>query len=93
MAVKPISIKKMEKQNIDNYGAVVVIATRARQIMTDRLISESFLEEDPGEFGVFDEIPVKDPEDYEEKDKPTTEALGEFLEGKLKWRQPEKLDL
>lgn len=93
MAVKPISLKKMEEQNVDSYAAVVVVAKRARQIMQDRLIQESFMEEDPDEFGVLDEIPVKDPEDYEEKDKPTTEAMDEFFDGKLEWRQAESLDL
>ncbi len=93
MAVKPISLKKMEEQNVDSYSAVVVVAKRARQIMQDRIIQESFLEEEPSEFGVFDEIPVKDPEDYEEKDKPTTEAMDEFFDGKLEWRQADTLDL
>ncbi|MDP6532935.1 MAG: DNA-directed RNA polymerase subunit omega [Candidatus Marinimicrobia bacterium] len=93
MAVKPISMKKMEEQNVDSYAAVVVVAKRARQIMQDRLIEESFMEEDPDEFGVLDEIPQRDPEDYEEKEKPTTEAMEEFFDGKLEWRQAETLDL
>ncbi|MBT3216000.1 MAG: hypothetical protein HOD97_07800 [Candidatus Marinimicrobia bacterium] len=93
MAVKPVSMKKMEAQNVDSYHAVVIIAKRARQIMQDRIIKDSFLEEEPIEFGVFDEIPMIDPEDYEEKDKATTEAFDEYLDGKLEWKQAETLDL
>lgn len=90
MAVEPLSLRSLEDQTRDSYEAVMVMAQRARQIMQDRLIKESFKEIEVDEIGVFDEFPVRDPEDYEEQEKATTEAMNEFLDGKLKWSRPEE---
>jgi len=35
--------------------------------------------------GVFDEVDEKNPEDYEELEKPTTVAVDEFISGNIKW--------
>ena len=37
------------------------------------------------EMGVYDEVVEKNPEDYEELEKPTTVAVNEFIDGNLKW--------
>jgi DNA-directed RNA polymerase subunit K/omega len=41
---------------------------------------------------VLDELPDIKPEDYEEKEKVTTEALDEFLEGKVHWHVLEDIE-
>lgn len=89
MAVKPLSLRHLEDQTRDSYEAVMVMAQRARQIMQDRLIQESFAEVEAEEIGVFDDFPIRNPEDYEEKEKATTEAMNEFLDGKLNWSRTE----
>ena len=43
------------------------------------------------ELDVLDELPSIKPEDYEEKEKVTTEAMDEFLEGKVHWHVLEDL--
>ena len=35
---------------------------------------------------VLDELPDITPEDYDEKEKVTTKAMTEFLEGEVNWR-------
>ncbi len=37
------------------------------------------------EMDVLDELPDIKPEDYEEKEKVTTKAMNEFLEGEVNW--------
>jgi len=90
MAVKPLSLRKLEKQTKNIYEAVVVMSKRARQINQERyeekIINET---DDISEFDVLDELPQVDPEDYEEKEKVTTEALDQFLSGDVQWRDLE----
>ena len=90
MAVKPLALRKLEKQTKNIYEAVVVMSKRARQINQERyeekIINET---DDISEFDVLDELPQVNPEDYEEKEKVTTEALDQFLSGDLQWRDLE----
>ena len=66
MAVKPIALRKLEKQSKNIYEAVVVMSKRARQINQDRyeekVIDES---DDLSELDVLDELPQIDPYEYE----------------------------
>ncbi len=89
MALEPLSIRKMEKQTKDQYEAVVVISQRAKQILQNRMVERMLETTEETELSVFDEVPDKNPEDYEEKEKPTTQAVNEFLEEKLKWKKVE----
>jgi DNA-directed RNA polymerase subunit K/omega len=89
MALEPLSIRKMEKQTKDQYEAVVVISQRAKQILQNRMVERMLESTEETELTVFEEVPDKNPEDYEEKEKPTTQAVNEFLEGKLKWKKVE----
>ena len=41
---------------------------------------------------MLDELPQVDPDEYEEKEKVTTEAMDEFLSGDLQWREQESED-
>ena len=86
MAVKPVSLRKMEEKAKNIYEAVVVMSKRARQINQERYEEQVIEESEELEMDVFDELPDIKPEDYEEKEKVTTMALYEFLEGEVSWR-------
>ena len=90
MAVKPLALRKLEKQTKNIYEAVVVMSKRARQINQDRyeekVIDES---DDLSELDVLDELPQIDPDEYEEKEKVTTEAMDQFLSGEVQWKDLE----
>ena len=86
MAVKPVSLRKMEEKAKNIYEAVVVMSKRARQINQERYEEQVIEESEELEMDVFDELPDIKPEDYEEKEKVTTMALNEFLEGEVNWR-------
>ena len=90
MAVKPLPLSKLEKQTKNIYEAVVVMSKRARQINQDRyeekVIDES---DDLSELDVLDELPQIDPDEYEEKEKVTTEAMDQFLSGEVQWKDLE----
>ena len=90
MAVKPLALRKLEKQTKNIYEAVVVMSKRARQINQERYEEKVMNEtDDISEFDVLDELPQVNPEDYEEKEKVTTEALDQFLSGDVQWRDLE----
>ena len=86
MAVKPVSLRKVEEKANNIYEAVVVMAKRARQINQERFEDQIMEESEELELDVLDELPDIKPEDYEEKEKVTTKAMDEFLEGKVNWR-------
>jgi len=90
MAVKPLSLRKLEEKSKNIYEAVVVMSKRARQINQERyeekVINES---DDINELDVLDELPQINPDEYEEKEKVTTEALDQFLAGDVQWRELE----
>ena len=83
MAVKPLSLRKVEEKASNIYEAVVVMAKRARQINQERFEDQIIEESEELEMDVLDELPDIKPEDYEEKETVTTEAMDEFLEGKV----------
>ena len=85
MAVKPISLRKVEEKANNIYEAVVVMAKRARQINQERFEDQIIEESEELELDVLDELPDIKPEDYEEKEKVTTKAMNEFLEGEVNW--------
>ena len=92
MAVKPISLRKMEEKAKNIYEAVVVMSKRARQINKERYEEQIMEESEELEMDVLDELPDIKPEDYEEKEKVTTEALDEFLDGKVHWHVLEDIE-
>ena len=85
MAVKPVSLRKVEEKANNIYEAVVVMAKRARQINQERFEDQIMEVAEELEMDVLDELPDIKPGDYEEKEKVTTEAMDEFLEGKVQW--------
>ena len=84
MAVKPLALRKLEKQSKNIYEAVVVMSKRARQINQERYEEKVILEtDDISDLDVLDELPQIDPDEYEEKEKETTEAMDQFLSGEV----------
>ena len=84
MAVKPLPLRKLEKQSKNIYEAVVVMSKRARQINQERYEEKVILEtDDISDLDVLDELPQIDPDEYEEKEKETTEAMDQFLSGEV----------
>ena len=86
MAVKPVSLRKLEEKTKNIYEAVVVMSKRARQINQERYEEQVMELSEELELDVLDESPDIKPEDYEEKEKVTTIAVNEFIEGKVNWR-------
>jgi len=86
MAIKPVSLRKIEEKSKNIYEAVVVMSKRARQINQERFEEQVIEESEELELDVLDELPDIKPEDYVEKEKVTTMAMDEFLEGKVNWR-------
>ena len=86
MAIKPVSLRKIEEKSKNIYEAVVVMSKRARQINQERYEEQVIEESEELELDVLDELPDIKPEDYVEKEKVTTMAMDEFLEGKVNWR-------
>ena len=88
MALEPISIRQMEERTDDQYEAVVVMSKRAKQVLNNRIAEDLMSASvDEVEMGVYDEVIEKNPEDYEELEKPTTVAVNDFIDGKLKWEE------
>jgi len=90
MGLKPLSIQKMEDRTEDIYEAVVVMSKRAKQVLNNRIMEkmiDAAIED--VEMGVYDQIVDENPEDYVESEKATTVAVNEFMDGKLKWGEPE----
>ena len=87
MALEPLSIKNMEEKTSDIFEAVIVMSKRAKQILNNRIVEEIIEsnEEEELEMGVYDQIEEKNPDDYEELEKVTTEAVNEFFDGDIKW--------
>ena len=92
MAVKPVSLRKMEEKAKNIYEAVVVMSKRARQINQERFEDQVIEESEELEMDVLDVLPDIKPEDYEEKEKVTTMAMNEFLEGEVNWRVLEDIE-
>jgi len=86
MAVKPISIRQMEKQTADVYEAVVIMTQRAKQIAQNRVTQKLINEMEDYESDTIDLMAEEEDQAYEEQEKSTTVAISEFMEGDLSWR-------
>ena len=87
MPVKTLDIKEIEKRSKNLYEAVIIVAKRARQINTEineqiksHLGNIEIDEEDSEEFIDRESIISE----FDRKAKPTTLAIEEMLEDKLK---------
>ena len=86
MAVKPISIRQMEKQTADVYEAVVIMTQRAKQIAQNRVTQKMINEMEDYDSDTIDLMAEEVDQAYEEQEKSTTVAIDEFMEGDLTWR-------
>jgi len=86
MAVKPISIRQMEKQTADVYEAVVIMTQRAKQIAQNRVTQKMINEMEDYDSDTIDLMAEEVDQAYEEQEKSTTVAIDEFMDGDLSWR-------
>ena len=85
MSLEPVSLRTMEAQTEDVYEAVMVMSKRARMILNNRIVQRDLEIQQSAEMGVYDTALDLNPEEFVEQDKPTTIAVREFMEGKVRW--------
>ena len=73
------------------YEAVFIMFGQAKRILDDRIVEASIKDAEEEDYGVFDEIQEKSPEDYVELEKTTSVAIEQFIEGSVKWRKKEQI--
>jgi len=92
MAIKTVPIRSIEEKVENMYEAVCIMFGQAKRILDDRIVEASIKDaEEEEDYGVFDEIQEKSPEDYVELEKTTSVAIEQFIEGSVKWRKKEQI--
>ncbi len=92
MFIEPVDLREIDKESANIYEAVIVAAKRARQINDDNKIEYNALvstipttsgDEEGEEFD--NPAQLKIALDFEKREKPHVQALGELLEGNIKY--------
>ena len=91
MALKTIPLRSVEEKVENMYEAVCIMFGQARHILDDRIVEASIKDAEEEDYGVFDEIQEKSPEDYMELEKTTSVAVKQFIEGSVKWRKKKQI--
>ena len=91
MAIKTVPIRSIEEKVENMYEAVCIMFGQAKRILDDRIVEASIKDAEEEDYGVFDEIQEKSPEDYLELEKTTSVAIEQFIEGSVKWRKKEQI--
>ena len=91
MAIKTIPLRSIEEKVDNIYEAVCVMSGQAKRVLDDRILQASIKEAEEEDYGVFDEVQEKSPEDYVEMEKTTSVAVNQFIDGDVKWRKKEKI--
>ena len=91
MAIKTIPLRSIEEKVDNIYEAVCVMFGQAKIILDERIVQASIKDAEEEDYGVFDEIQEKSPEDYVELEKTTSVAVNQFIDGDVKWRKKEKI--
>jgi len=91
MAIKTIQLRNIEEKVDNMYEAVCIMYRQARKILDDRIIEASIKNAEEDDYGVFDEIEEKNPEEYIELEKTTSVAVQQFLDGEVKWKTKKKI--
>ena len=91
MGIKTIPLRNIEEKTDNIYEAVVVMSGQAKIVLDERIVQKSIKEAEEEDYGVFDEIEEKSPEDYIELEKTTSIAIKQFMDGDVKWRKKEKI--
>ena len=91
MGIKTIPLRSIEEKVDNIYEAVVVMSGQAKRVLDERVVQESIKDAEEEDYGVFDEVEEKSPEDYVELEKTTSVAVNQFIGGEVNWRKKEKL--
>ena len=91
MGIKTVPLRNIEEKTDNIYEAVVVMSGQAKIVLDERIVQKSIKEAEEEDYGVFDEIEEKSPEDYIELEKTTSIAIKQFMDGDVKWRKKEKI--
>ena len=91
MAIKTVPLRSIEDKVENMYEAVCIMFGQAKRILDDRIVEASIKDAEEEDYGVFDEIQEKSPEDYVELEKTTSVAVEQFIEGSVKWRKKEQI--
>ena len=91
MSIKTIPLRSIEEKADNIYEAVCVMFGQAKIILDERIVQASIKDAEEEDYGVFDEIQEKSPEDYVEMEKTTSVAVNQFINGDVKWRKKEKI--
>ena len=83
MGIKTIPLRSIEVKVDNIYEAVVVMSGQAKRVLDERIVQESIKDAEEDDYGVFDEIEEKSPEDYIELEKTTSVAVNQFIDGCL----------
>ena len=91
MAIKTIPLRSIEEKADNIYEAVCVMSGQAKRVLDERILQASIKDAEEEDYGVFDEVQEKSPEDYVEMEKTTSVAVNQFIDGDVKWRKKEKI--
>ena len=91
MGIKTVPLRSIEEKTDNIYEAVVVMSGQAKRVLDERIVQESIKDAEEEDYGVFDEIKEKSPEDYIELEKTTSVAIKQFMDGDVKWSKKEKI--
>ena len=91
MGIKTVPLSNIEEKTDNIYEAVVVMSGQAKRVLDERIVQESIKDAEEEDYGVFDEIEEKSPEDYIEVEKITSFAIKQFMDGDVKWSKKEKI--
>ena len=91
MGIKTIPLRSIEEKTDNIYEAVVVMSRQAKRVLDERIVNESIKDAEEEDYGVFDEVEEKSPEDYIELEKITSVAVNQFIDGEVEWRKKEKI--
>ena len=91
MAIKTIPLRSIEEKVDNIYEAVCVMSGQAKRVLDERILQASIKDAEEEDYGVFDEVQEKSPEDYVEMEKTTSVAVNQFIDGDVKWRRKEKI--
>ena len=69
MGIKTIPLRSIEEKVDNIYEAVVVMSGQAKRVLDERIVQESIKDAEEEDYGVFDEVEEKSPEDYIELEK------------------------
>ncbi|MGA7837867.1 MAG: DNA-directed RNA polymerase subunit omega [Ignavibacteriaceae bacterium] len=96
MPITPVDLREVDKNASNVYEGIIVSALRARQLNDEYKIEYNALVSTiPVAAGEDDAEDIQNPAqlkislDFEKKEKPHIQALGELLEGKIDFRYKE----